>query len=87
MLPSLVDPNHPGVRSLQAANRSVRGAEAATFHGQGTFDAGGPTSRGVPTVMFGASGGDWPLGVDFVPISAVETEARVLTHLILEQLG
>jgi acetylornithine deacetylase/succinyl-diaminopimelate desuccinylase-like protein len=86
MLPALVNADDPGVRALQAANVAVRGVEAGTFHGQGTFDAGGPNARGVPTVMFGASGGDWPLGVDFVPISAVETEARVLARYILEQL-
>ena len=86
MLPALVDPDHPGVRALQAANVAVRGEEAKTRHGQGTFDAGGPCARGVPTVMFGASGGVWPTGVDFVPISALETEARVLAHYILSQL-
>lgn len=86
MLPALVDPDLPGVRALQAANVVVRGREAETFHGQGTFDAGGPCALGVPTVMWGASGGVWPVGPDFVAISAVETEARVLAHYILDQL-
>ncbi len=87
MLPALVAPDHPGVRALQAANVAVRGDEATTFYGQGTFDAGGPCARGVPTVMFGASGGVWPTGADFVPISAVEIEARVLAHYVLTQLS
>jgi acetylornithine deacetylase/succinyl-diaminopimelate desuccinylase-like protein len=87
MLPALVETDHPGVASLQAANVLVRGQEAPTFFGQGTFDAGGPCARGVPTVMFGASGGIWPVGTDFVPISAMETEARVLSHVILDQLA
>jgi acetylornithine deacetylase/succinyl-diaminopimelate desuccinylase-like protein len=86
MLPALVDRELPGVRALQAANLAVRGREADTFYGGGTFDAGGPCARGVPTVMYGASGGVWPVGPDFVAISAVETEARVLAHLILDQL-
>lgn len=87
MLPALVDPGHQGIQVLQAANVAVRGQQAETFYGLGTFDAGGPCSLGVPTVMYGASGGEFPIGVDFVPISAVETEARVLTHFILDQLG
>ena len=86
MLPALVEADHPGVRALQAANRTVRGQEAETYHGLGTFDAGGPCALGVPTVMYGSSGGEFPVGVDFVPISGVETEARVLAHLILDQL-
>jgi hypothetical protein len=75
------------VRALQAAIRAVGGQEAETYYGQGTFDAGGPCALGVPSVMFGASGGDWPLGVDFVPLAAVEMEARVLARLILSELG
>jgi hypothetical protein len=58
-----------------------------TEYGQGTFDAGGPCALGVPTVMFGASGGVWPTGVDYVTVSDVETEARVLARLILDQLS
>lgn len=87
MLPALVDPAHPGVVALQAANRAMRGQEARVIYGQGTFDAGGPCTRGVPTVMYGASGGVGLLGPDFVTIADVETEARVLTHLILDQLA
>jgi acetylornithine deacetylase/succinyl-diaminopimelate desuccinylase-like protein len=87
MLPALVDAGNPWVAALQAANRAVRGPEAATVYGQGTFDAGGPCALGIPTVMFGASGGVWPTGVDFVTISDVEAEARVLAELIVDQLA
>ena len=87
MLPALVDPTNPWVGALQAANVAVRGHEAEAFYGQGTFDAGGPCALGTPTVMFGATGGVYPTGIDFVPISAAETEARVLTRLILDRLG
>src|SRR5439155_17511212 len=87
MLPALVDPEHPGVRALQGAHRTFRDGEAETVYGQGTFDAGGPCTLGIPTVMYGASGGVGLMGVDFVPIAAVETEAKVLAHLILSQLA
>jgi acetylornithine deacetylase/succinyl-diaminopimelate desuccinylase-like protein len=86
MLPALVEPADPGVQALQEANRSIRGHEAPTLYDQGSFDAGGLIARGVPTVMYGASGGVGLLGDDFVPISAVETEAKILTYLILSQL-
>ena len=42
---------------------------------------------GVPTVMYGATGGIWPTGADFVPISAAVAEAKVLAGLILSQLS
>lgn len=63
------------------------GTKPETFYGQGTYDAGGPCAAGVPAVMYGASAGDNPLGADFVPISAVVKEARVLTHTILSLVG
>jgi acetylornithine deacetylase/succinyl-diaminopimelate desuccinylase-like protein len=87
MLPALVDADHPGVNALQAANVAIRGMPAETYHGQGTFDAGGPCALGVPTVMYGASGGVGLLGPDFVAIADLETEARVLATMILAELG
>ena len=87
MWPALVDPQDPGVRALKAAHREIAGRDVEVVYGQGTFDAGGPCRLGVPTVMYGATGGIWPTGADFVPISAVEAEARVLTRLILSELG
>jgi acetylornithine deacetylase/succinyl-diaminopimelate desuccinylase-like protein len=87
MLPALVDADNPWVTALKTATRSERGSEPLTEYGQGTFDAGGPCALGVPTVMFGASGGVWPTGTDYVTVSDVETEARVLARLILDQLS
>jgi acetylornithine deacetylase/succinyl-diaminopimelate desuccinylase-like protein len=87
MLPALVDPGHPGVAALADAHRAVLGRDPEVVYGQGTFDAGGPCRLGVPTVMYGATGGVWPLGDDFVPISQVVAEARVLATLVLGQLG
>jgi acetylornithine deacetylase/succinyl-diaminopimelate desuccinylase-like protein len=87
MLPSLVEPDAPVVRDLQAAHRAVLGRAARTFYGGGTYDLGGLTSAGVPAVMFGASAGDWPLGVDFVPLSHVIAEAHVVARLVLDTLA
>lgn len=87
MLPALVDEAGPGVQALQEANEAIRGQRAETIYGKGTFDAGGPCSLGIPTVMFGASGGVGITGTDYVPISAVEAEAKVLAHIILSQLS
>lgn len=87
MLPALVDPNHPGVMALTAAHERVTGAPPRTSYGQGSFDAGGPCARGVPTVMYGAGGGAGLTGADFVPIAMVEQEARVLLEMILSELA
>jgi acetylornithine deacetylase/succinyl-diaminopimelate desuccinylase-like protein len=86
MLPALVDPQDPGIAALRESHRAMCGEELATWYGQGAFDAGGLIARGVPAVMYGAGGESELLGTDFVPVSAVEDEARVLAHLILTQL-
>lgn len=87
MLPALVELDDPGFIALRLAHRQTTGADAEYIYGQGTFDAGGPCSQGIPTVMYGASGGVWPLGPDFVPISMVQAEAQTLTRLILAELA
>ena len=87
MWPALVAPEAPGVVALAAAHEAVTGTPAETYYGQGTFDAGGPCSAGVPTVMYGAKAGIWPTGTDFVPLSHIETEARVLATTILMLLA
>jgi acetylornithine deacetylase/succinyl-diaminopimelate desuccinylase-like protein len=87
MLPAEVDPEHPGVRALQAAHAAIHGHPADVLYGQGSFDAGGPCAAGVPTVMYGAGGGAGLLGADFVPIAAVVAEAKVLATVILSQLA
>lgn len=87
MLPSLIEPDDPGVLALAAAHQKVFGSAPETFYAPGTYDAGGPSSLGIPTVQYGAVGvGEWPLGTDAMPISRVEHEANVLLRLILDQL-
>lgn len=87
MWPALVDPELDWVMAFNAAHRAVNGADPETVYGRGTFDAGGPCRLGVPTVMYGATGGVWPTGADFVPISEAVAEAQVLAGLIRAQLG
>jgi len=87
MLPALCDPDHPGVQSLKLSHREAVGVEPNTFYGQGTFDAGGPCAAGIPTVMYGVGGGDWPLGEDFVPISHLVQVAKVMAHTVLSVLS
>jgi acetylornithine deacetylase/succinyl-diaminopimelate desuccinylase-like protein len=87
MLPALVDAQHPGVLALQDAHRHVRGVELEAYYGQGSFDAGGPCAAGVPAVMYGVGGGASVLAEDFVPLSHVLDEARVIIHTILSLLG
>ena len=87
MLPALCDPDHPGVQSLKLSHREVLGVEPNTFYGQGTFDAGGPCAAGIPAVMYGVGGGDWPLGEDFVPISHLVQVAQVMAHTVLSVLN
>jgi acetylornithine deacetylase/succinyl-diaminopimelate desuccinylase-like protein len=86
MLPSMVDADNAWVQDLQSSIVEVRGKPADTVYGQGAFDAGGPTARGVPTIMYGASGGEWPTGVDFVAIADAMDEAGVLARLISRRL-
>jgi acetylornithine deacetylase/succinyl-diaminopimelate desuccinylase-like protein len=87
MLPTLVDPSSPHVEALADAHESVVGAPLENYYGRGSFDAGGPASLGIPTVMYGASGGDGLLGADFVSLRAVESEAAVLAQFIVDTLG
>lgn len=90
MLPALVPEEHPWVKALLASTNKIAGPQPRPWHyHRSTFDAGGGCSRGVPTVMFGAGGGvhNRLLDTDFVPISLVEGEAKVLAHLILSQLS
>jgi len=87
MLPALVDPAAPIVRGLCAASRAVRGVDPDLYYGRGSFDAGGPCAHGVPTVMWGASGGLGLLGDDFVPLTAAWAEADTLARLVTDLLA
>jgi acetylornithine deacetylase/succinyl-diaminopimelate desuccinylase-like protein len=88
MLPALVEEDEAVVRSLQQAGRAVRGRECRTSYPKSTFDAGGLTSRGIPAVMFGASGGRGGiLGEDFVALRDVWEETRMLALTIMDLAG
>ncbi len=86
MLPALVDPDHPGVAALTRAHKAVCGSEPDRFYGHGSFDAGGPCALGVPSVMYGSGAGEFPLGIDFVPISQAVKEAKIVVHTMLSLL-
>ena len=53
----------------------------------GAGDAAGPCAAGIPAVMYGVGGGDWPLGEDFVPISHLVQVAQVMAHTVLSVLS
>jgi hypothetical protein len=72
---------------LTEAHSQVRGTDLETYYGQGSFDAGGPCTAGVPAVMYGVGGGASMLGEDCVPLSQVIDEARVVVQTILLLLG
>jgi len=84
MWPALVEPDHPGVLALSAAHATVHGDSPGSYYGQGTYDAGGPCAAGVPAIMYGVGGGSKSvLGDDFVPLSHLDTVARVVAQTIL----
>lgn len=87
MLPALVDPDDPYVQALTSILGQLRSGADRTFYAPGTFDAGATAARGIPTVMFGARGGDWPLGPDFVAIDDLRVEALALGTFIMFTLG
>lgn len=87
MLPALVDDTEPGVQVLQRAHQHIHNEAVDIVYGGGAFDSGGLIARGVPTVMYGASGGDGLLGTDYVLIRHVIDEARVLLHTIMQLLA
>jgi len=87
MLPVIVDPDDAHVRTLTGILRQVRPDADPTFYAPGTFDAGATDSRGIPTVMLGAGGGEWPLGPDYIALDDLRAEARVLGTFLLTTLG
>ena len=87
MLPALVEPSDPGVKTLTAAHVAVFGTPPEHYYHRGSYDAGGPNAHGVPTVQYGVNGANTLLGEDFVPLSGVIAEAEVLATLILDYLA
>ena len=88
MLPSVVDAESPIVASVQKAIKSVDGVETDLVYWQGAYDAGGPTSMGIPTVMYGRPvHGTSLMGDDFVSLKGVEEEALIVGRLIMDMLA
>ncbi len=82
MRPALVEGPTPLLSALDAAYQEVAGEPLEHTVLGGTFDAGGPTSLGIPTISFGASGGDGLLGDDWVTVSDLDRECDTLRRLV-----
>lgn len=88
MLPSVVDPESEIVKRLQKAIHSIDGKDVNLVYGKGAYDAGGPTSMGIPTVMYGRPlNGTMLMGDDFVSLRGVEEEAKILGRLVMDMLN
>jgi succinyl-diaminopimelate desuccinylase len=87
MEPSLVDRDDPIVEGLQNSIESIDGAPAEMIDINGAFDAGGLTNEGIPTVMWGRPDhGEHIMYDDYVTLSGVEEEARIVGRLITDFL-
>lgn len=82
MLPARLDAEPAPLAQLEQAIGEVLGRPAERYLYPGTFDAGGPLARGIPTVMFGAAGEGDLLGDDYVRLSAVRAESRILREFV-----
>lgn len=82
MRPALVEGETRLLTALSAAYLEVAGVPLERTVMGGTFDAGGPTSLGIPTISFGASGGDGLLGDDWMKVSDLDLECETLRRLI-----
>jgi acetylornithine deacetylase/succinyl-diaminopimelate desuccinylase-like protein len=89
MRSALVDESAPIIRVLREAGERVLGHVPPVAYPRSCFDAGGLTSAGIPAVMFGASGGsgDIVYGDDWVSLSKVVQEAKILALAIGDLLG
>jgi acetylornithine deacetylase/succinyl-diaminopimelate desuccinylase-like protein len=67
---------------LERAVLAQRGTPAARTTYGGTFDAGGPSARGVPTVMFGVPEEGDLLGDDFVRLSDLRLQDRIVRDAV-----
>lgn len=85
MLPVLMsETNLVAIRPLDVAIEKTRGVSARHVIYPGTFDAGGPSALGIPTVMFGVPDKGPLLGDDFVTVSDLKEEYAVLQALVRE---
>jgi len=88
MLPAVVPEDSPIVQSMQKAIHSVDGEYTTPVYGKGAYDAGGPNSIGVQTVMYGRPVSDSSvMGDDYVNIRGVKEEAMILGRMIKDILG
>ncbi len=78
MLPARLTTEPAQLPLLEQAVERVLHRPAERYFYPGTFDAGGPLARGIPTVMFGAAGEGDLLGDDYVRLSAVRAESEIL---------
>ncbi|MEV4108398.1 peptidase dimerization domain-containing protein [Nonomuraea sp. NPDC049695] len=82
MLPAYLPPERRDVLDpLADSIRAHLGEPRHTIYG-GSFDAGGPASRGIPTVMFGVPEEGDLLGEDYVRLSAVRRQAAILRDTV-----
>ncbi|MHA6630065.1 M20 family metallopeptidase [Pseudonocardia sichuanensis] len=72
---------------LERAVGAYRGSPAAHTTYGGTFDAGGPSARGVPTVMFGVPEEGDLLGDDFVRVSDLRLQDRIVQDMVATFFG
>jgi acetylornithine deacetylase/succinyl-diaminopimelate desuccinylase-like protein len=72
---------------LEKAVLAHRGDPATHMTYGGTFDAGGPSARGVPTVMFGVPEEGDLLGDDFVRISDLRLQERIMRSTVASFFG
>jgi acetylornithine deacetylase/succinyl-diaminopimelate desuccinylase-like protein len=83
MRPVLVDTDPPVLQALRTAGDRHLGRPLREVIYSATFDAGGPAGLGIPTIMFGLPAeGDDLLGDDFVRVSALRRQAKILRSTV-----
>lgn len=88
MLPSVVDEESQIVKRFQESIKAVDGKYTELVYGKGAYDAGGPTSMGIPTVMYGRPVyNPSVMGEDFVGIKGVKEEAEIIGRLAMNILS
>ncbi len=87
MEPSVVSEESAIVESLQSAITTLDGKPAETTHFPGAFDAGGLTNQGIPAIMWGRPEcNEDIMWDDYVTLSGVEEESRIVGRTVLELL-
>ena len=87
MLPHQLDADRRHVLApLDDAIRARLGEVRHRVYG-GTFDAGGPAARGVPTVMFGVPDAGGLLDDDYLALAALRDEADIVHDAVVRYLG